>query len=55
MSREYQGVDVDHPRIVEFVKQATKNGLPKEQIAKLAGMPVEVVEKHQREQARKTG
>lgn len=42
----YAGVSVEHPRIVEAIKAGAKNGLTKEQVQKVVGMPMEVIEKH---------
>ena len=43
---QYAGLDVDHPRIVDAIKQGAKRGMTKEQIQKVVGMPMEVVDKH---------
>lgn len=62
--QKYQGVSTDHPGIKDFIKGAHKQGRSKEEIAKLSGMPIEVVERHIRgsaptrdevEQARRGG
>ena len=50
---EYQGVDVEHPRIVEAVKALTKQHKKTEDIARIVGMPHEVVRKYMREEERK--
>lgn len=46
---EYQGVDVQHPRIKEYVENLTKMGKKKEEIVKIVGVPHEVVESIQRQ------
>jgi hypothetical protein len=43
----YQGVSVDHPSIVSAIKNMTKDGQRVEEIARVVGMPIEVVRKHQ--------
>jgi len=43
---EYQGVSVEHPRIVEAIKACKKNGLTKEQAQKVVGQPMEIIDKH---------
>lgn len=50
---EYQGVDVEHPRIVEAVKNMTKQYKSVEEISRVVGMPYEVVRKYMREEERK--
>jgi len=45
----YQGLDVDHPRIVEAIRVLAGQRKTPEQIAKVVGMPYEVVQKHLRE------
>jgi len=50
---EYQGVDVEHPRIVEAVKNMTKQYKSAEEISKVVGMPYEVVRKYMREEERR--
>lgn len=45
----YAGVDVNHPDLVKAVKQMKKNGVDKEKAARLAGMPMEVIDKHYRD------
>lgn len=50
---EYQGVDVEHPRIVEAVKTLTKQAKSVEEISKIVGMPYEVVRKYMREEESK--
>lgn len=46
MAQEYKGVDTEHPQLVNFIKSAKKLGKSKEEAAKLAGVPYEVVDKH---------
>lgn len=46
---EYQGVNVEHPRIVEAIKTLAKQGAAKEHIVKVVGMPYEVVDRVLRE------
>ena len=41
---EYAGVDVQHPRIKEYVENLTKMGKKREEIVKIVGVPHEVVE-----------
>jgi hypothetical protein len=43
---EYQGVDVEHPRIVEAIKTLAKQDKQIYEIAKIVGMPYEVVQKY---------
>jgi len=50
---EYQGVDTEHPRIVEAVKNMTKQYKTAEEISRVVGMPYEVVRKYMREEERK--
>ena len=40
------GVHVDHPRLVDAMRQAKKNGVPIEEAARRIGVPVEVLQKH---------
>jgi hypothetical protein len=42
----YAGVSVEHPRIVDTIKQCAKQGMSKEQAMKITGMPMVVVDKH---------
>lgn len=42
--QKYQGVDLTNPRIKEYAKNMIKNGEKNEQIAKVVGIPHEVVE-----------
>ena len=44
---EYNGVDVDHPSIVNAVHNMTKQGKKIEDIMQVTGMPAEVVKMHQ--------
>jgi len=46
---EYQGVDVEHPRIVEAIKNLAREGRSTDEIARIVGMPYEVVRKYERE------
>lgn len=46
---QYQGVDVQHPRIVEAIKVLAKQGKSTQEIAKVVGMPHEVVDSVKRE------
>ena len=48
-SPKYAGVDVDHPRIVEYIRNMLKQGEKKEKIAKVVGMPLEVVDRVERD------
>ena len=50
---EYQGVDVEHPRIVEAIKNLAKQEKQAVEISKIVGMPYEVVRKYMREEERK--
>jgi hypothetical protein len=43
---KYQGVDTDHPRIVEAIKNLAKLGRNKEDIQEIVGMPREIVDKY---------
>ena len=43
------GVDVDHPSIVSTIKNGAKQGMSREQIMKITGMPKEVVQKYEHE------
>ena len=45
----YQGVDVEHPKIVEYGKNMVKAGKSTEEIAKRLGMPYEVVKRIERD------
>jgi len=49
---KYQGVDTDHPRIVEGIKTLAKQGKEVHEIQEIIGMPREIVEKYVREAAR---
>ncbi len=46
---QYQGVDVNHPTIVEAIKTMVKQGERREKICKVVGMPHEVVQAIERE------
>ena len=41
----YQGVSVDHPRVVDTIKNCKKQGMTKEQAQKIVGMPMEIIDK----------
>lgn len=41
---EYNGVDVEHPSVVNSIKQMLKDGRKKEDIMRVVGVPHEVVE-----------
>ena len=43
---EYGGVSVEHPLIVNTIQNAAKQGMSKERIMKITGMPAEVVDRH---------
>ena len=43
---KYNGLDTDHPRVVEYIKSAAKQGKTKAEVMKLVGMPYEVVDKY---------
>ena len=42
----YQGVSVEHPRIVDAIKNLAKQGKSKDEIRRIVGMPNEVIERH---------
>jgi len=44
--REYNGVDMDHPSIVNAVQNMIRRGEGKEKIMKVVGCPGEIVDKH---------
>ncbi len=46
---EYQGVDVEHPRIKEYAQNLIKQGRKREDIARIVGMPHEVIARIERE------
>lgn len=46
---KYNGVDVDHPRIVEATKNLIKQGKRREEVMKIIGMPHEVIQRIERE------
>lgn len=50
---EYKGVDTEHPTIVEYVKNAAKQGMSKERAMKIIGMPMEVIDRIYRETEKK--
>lgn len=49
---EYQGVRTDHPRIVEAIKTLLEQHKGKDEIAKIVGMPREVVDSVERQTKR---
>jgi len=49
---EYQGVDVQHPRIKEYVQNMIKQEKSNVEIVKVVGMPHEVVEQIRRDMKR---
>lgn len=51
-SQKYQGVNVDHPRIVEATRNLLKQGVRKEEIVRIIGMPREVIDRIERETKR---
>jgi hypothetical protein len=53
-SQQFQGLDVDHPRIREAIETAAKRGYDKDKIQKVIGMPYEVVDRGVREAKRKS-
>lgn len=46
---QYQGVDVNHPRIVEAIKTLLGQKKEKDDIAKIVGMPREVIDNVERQ------
>jgi hypothetical protein len=44
-AQEFRGVRVDHPRILEGVRNLLKQGYNNEHICKVIGVPQEVVDK----------
>ena len=40
---KHQGVDVNHPRIVETIRRMVKEGKKTEEIMRVVGMPAEVI------------
>lgn len=44
----YQGVRVDHPDIIAGIENLARQGRTNEDICRIIGMPVEVVEKYAR-------
>ena len=46
---EYKGVNVNNPRIADFLKRCAKDGRDKAEAAKLSGMPNEVVDRYYQE------
>lgn len=49
MGEKFGGVDMDNPRIVEYTKNAIRQGWEKERIMKVIGVPGEVVDRCKRE------
>lgn len=48
-AQKYKGVSVDNPRIVEYSKNMIKGGSSDEQISRVVGMPVEVIQSIRRD------
>lgn len=48
----YKGVAVDHPSIVNTIKNLAKQGKSKERAQEIVGMPREVIDRHYREAGR---
>lgn len=46
---KYQGVDTDHPRIVDAIKTLVAQGKDIDTIAAIVGMPHEIVRKYTKE------
>lgn len=46
---QYGGVDVEHPRIAEYTKNAIRQGWEKERIMRVIGVPAEGVDRYKRE------
>jgi len=44
---KHSGVDVDHPAIVDTIKNSIRQGRSTEHIMKITGMPKEVVHKYE--------
>ena len=42
----YNGVDIDHPTIADAIKNMVKQGRKIEEIARVVGVPHEVVKRH---------
>lgn len=49
MAEMYNGVRVDHPRIVEAIETMVKLGKTRKEIVEVVGMPHEVVERIERQ------
>jgi hypothetical protein len=49
----YQGVEIDNPTIVTYIKNMIKQGKRTEEIAKVVGMPFSVVRKYEEDEARR--
>lgn len=49
MGQQYNGVDVENPRIAEYTKNAIRQGWEKERIMKVIGIPGEVVDRYKKE------
>lgn len=45
----FAGVSTEHPSIVTSIQNMTRQGKSKEEICRVVGMPMEVVERHQRD------
>lgn len=45
---DFRGVDVEHPRIVEGIKELAKKGYSKDEAQKIIGMPREVIDREYR-------
>lgn len=42
---KYQGVDVEHPKIREYLKNFARQGVDKGEAARRVGMPFEIADK----------
>lgn len=51
----YQGVEVDNPTIVRYIRNMIRQGRKTEEICRVVGMPAQVVKKYEEEDKRKTG
>ena len=49
----YQGVHVDHPTIVDAIKNLVKQGRRREDIVRIVGMPHEVVQSVEQRMSRR--
>ena len=43
--KEFNGVRVDHPTLLTYIRNAIKKGYNNQQICKIVGLPHEIVEK----------